>query len=97
MRMMGVYHGNRKQIAFSWDAWLPLRSGQTAFDFNAKNFNPFLLKIVDAQRRHRCCMQYFCPFRRGGGPIYYQESHELCIIAGGPQTQLILSYNSTFI
>ena len=28
---------------------------------------------------------------RGGGPIYYPELHKLCIIAGGPQNQLILS------
>jgi len=33
----------------------------------------------------------------GGEPIYCHGPHELCIIAGGPQNQLILSSNSTFI
>jgi len=34
---------------------------------------------------------------RGGEPIHYHGPHELCIIAGGPQNQWILSENSAFI
>jgi len=30
-------------------------------------------------------------YTRGGEPIYYQGPYELCIIAGGPQNQLISS------
>jgi len=33
----------------------------------------------------------------GGEPIYYHRPRELCIIAGEPQNQVILSWNSTFI
>jgi len=29
---------------------------------------------------------------KGGEPIYYHEPHELCIIAGKMQNQLILSF-----
>jgi len=36
----------------------------------------------------RCTMILYC---RGGEPIYYHGPHEFCIIAGGPQNQLILS------
>jgi len=30
-------------------------------------------------------------YTSGGEPIYYHGPHELCVIAGGPQIQLILS------
>jgi len=30
-------------------------------------------------------------------PISYRGQHELCNVVGGPQNQLILSKNSTFI
>ena len=30
-------------------------------------------------------------------PVYYHGPHEICIVAGGPQNQLILSWTSTFI
>jgi len=36
-------------------------------------------------------------FKPGGEPIYYHGPDKLCVIAGGPQNQLILSQNSTFI
>jgi len=34
---------------------------------------------------------------RHSKPIYYVGPHELCIIVGGPQNQLILSENSSFL
>jgi len=31
------------------------------------------------------------PLRGGGEPVYYHGPHELCITAGEPQNQLVLS------
>jgi len=36
-------------------------------------------------------LSYYAVYTRGGEPIYYHEPHELCIIAGRPQNQLISS------
>ena len=34
---------------------------------------------------------FLTTYNKGGEPIYYHGPHELCIIAGGPQNQLIFS------
>ena len=53
-------------------------------------FNFFAVSFVNTSR-----VPFTNPLhalKQGRGPIYCHRPHELCIIAGGPQKQLILSY-----
>ena len=50
----------------------------------------FLITFRGRRTREYAAGQGLC-LEQGGEPNYYHGPHELCIIAGGPQHQLILS------
>ena len=45
---------------------------------------PFTIKAAEVKTTSN-------DYTKGGEPIYYHGPHEMCIMAGGPQNQLILS------
>ena len=65
-----------KKIAMKWKKVL----NQTWQNKKMKNTDMKLLMMLPTR-----------PLRRGGEPVHYHGPHELCITAGEPQNQLILS------
>jgi len=77
----GIMHN---PISFLIQAW-PLTLSGTTYVFGSFMFAKiFNLNVQPG-------LSYYAVYTRGGEPIYYHEPHELCIIAGRPQNQLISS------